>query len=146
MGYDVITARITVKQQEQKMPRSLSGWRDWLTPHPKEYGVWSGTKFKVDPHLEADLALPCLSSPEEDHIQGFSVQPALRLSKAGVLAEVDELEVVHSQGMDPPCRTPLRYAVTSAIHAEVLEALLQGWVALVAYSKQKLVINLLCFE
>ena len=111
-----------------------------MTPYPKDQDAYSGTKFKVDPHLEADLALPCLSSPEEDHIQGFSVQPALGLGKAGILAEVDELEVVHSQGMDPPCGPALRYAVVSAIHAEVLEALLQGRVALIACSKQELVI------
>ena len=76
------------------------------------------------------MALPSLSSPEEDHIQGFSVQAPFRLSKSSVLAQVDELKVVHAQLMDAACRASLTDAVVLAIHAEVLEALLKRGVGL----------------
>ena len=39
---------------------------------------------EADP--EADVTLSDCSSPEEDDVQGFSVQTPLRLSKASVLA------------------------------------------------------------
>ena len=78
------------------------------------------------------MSLPNGSSPEEDHIQGLPVQPALRLSKARVLAEVDELEVVHAQLVDVPGRPALADAMVLAVHTEVLEALLQCQVGLKA--------------
>ncbi|KAA6417985.1 MAG: hypothetical protein FRX49_12067 [Trebouxia sp. A1-2] len=56
------------------------------------------TNVETDP--EADVSLANSSSPEEDDIQGFTVQAALGLSKAGILAEVDELEAVHAQLVD----------------------------------------------
>jgi len=74
------------------------------------------------------VSLANSSSPEEDDIQGFSVQAALRLSKAGILAEVNELKVVHAQLVDAPGRASLTDAVILAVHTEVLEALLQCWV------------------
>ena len=85
---------------------------------------------EADP--EADVSLPNGSSPEEDHIQGLPVQPALRLSKTRVLTEVNELEVVHAQLVDVPGGPTLADAMVLAIHTEVLEALLQCWVGLKA--------------
>ena len=76
------------------------------------------------------MTLASLSSPEEDHIQGFSVQPPFRLSESSVLAQVDELEVVHAQLMDAACRASLTNAVVLAVHAEILEALLKRGVGL----------------
>ena len=70
------------------------------------------------------MTLADCSSPEEDDIEGFPVQAPLRLGKASVLAQVDELEVVHAQVMDPSCRAPLADAVVLPIHTEVFEALL----------------------
>jgi len=84
------------------------------------------TRAEADP--EADLSLANGSSPEEDDIQGFTVQVALRLSKASILAEVDELEVVHAKLVDAPGGSALTNAMVLAIHTEVLEALLQCWV------------------
>ena len=92
------------------------------------------TSAEADP--EADLSLANGSSPEEDDIQGFAVQVALRLSKAGILAEVDELEVVHAKLVDAPGRSALTNAVVLAIHTEVLEALLQSWVGFKACVKK----------
>lgn len=86
--------------------------------------------LEADP--EADVALPNGSGPEEDHIQGFSVQPALWLSKPSIFAQVDELEVVHSQLVNVPSRATLTDAMVLAIHTEVLETLLQGWIGLKA--------------
>ena len=77
---------------------------------------------EADP--EADVTLTNCSSPEEDDIQGFPVQPPLRLGKAGIFAQVDELEVVHAQLMDASRRAPLADAVILPIYTEVLEALL----------------------
>lgn len=77
---------------------------------------------EADP--EADLTLANCSSPEEDDVQGFSVQAPLRLGKAGVLAQVDELEVVHAKVMNPPCGASLADAVILPIHTEVPKALL----------------------
>lgn len=54
---------------------------------------------EADP--EADVTLSDCSSPEEDDVQGFSVQTPLRLGEASVLAQVDELEVVQAQVMNP---------------------------------------------
>ncbi len=93
------------------------------------------TNVEADP--EADVSLANGSSPEEDDVQGFTVQAALRLSKAGILAEVDELEVVHAQLVDAPPRPPLTDAVVLAIHTEVLEALLQCWVRFKACVKKQ---------
>ena len=90
---------------------------------------------EADP--EADLALANCSGPEEDDIQGLSVQAPLGLGKAGVLTEVDELEVVHAQLVDVAGRTPLADAVVLAIHTEVLEALLQGRIAFIACTLTK---------
>ena len=59
------------------------------------------------------------------------MQAPLWLSKAGVLAEVDELEVVHAQLVDVPGRATLTDTMVLAIDTEVLEALLQCWVCLV---------------
>ncbi len=81
------------------------------------------TSAEADP--EADVSLANGSSPEEDDVQGFAVQAALRLSKAGILAEMDELEVVHAKLVDAPGGSALTDAVILAIHTEVLEALLQ---------------------
>ena len=92
------------------------------------------TCAEADP--EADVSLANGSSPEEDDIQGFTVQAALRLSKAGILAEVDELEVVHAQLVDAPARSALTDAMILAIHTEVLEALLQCWVRFKACVKK----------
>ncbi len=92
------------------------------------------TSAEADP--EADLSLANGSSPEEDDIQGFTVQVALRLSKAGILAEVDELEVVHAKLVDAPGRSALTDAMVLAIHTEVLEALLQCWVRFKACDKK----------
>jgi hypothetical protein len=82
------------------------------------------------------VSLANSSSPEEDDIQGFSVQAALRLSKAGILAEVNELKVVHAQLVDAPGRASLTDAVILAVHTEVLEALLQCWVRFKACAKE----------
>ena len=81
------------------------------------------------------MALTNGSSPEEDDVQGLSVQAPLWLSKAGVLAEVDELKVVHAQLVDAPGRATLTDAVVLAIHTEVLEALLQREVCLITYTQ-----------
>ena len=52
------------------------------------------------------------------------MQAPLRLSKAGVLAQVDELEVVHAQMVNAAGGSALADAVVLAIYTEVLEALL----------------------
>lgn len=85
-------------------------------------------------HPEADVTLANRSSPEEDHVQGFSVQAPLRLCKASVLAQVDELEVVHAQVVNAASRAPLADAMVLPIHTEVLEALLQCRVGLITYT------------
>lgn len=92
------------------------------------------TNVETDP--EADVSLANSSSPEEDDIQGFTVQAALGLSKAGILAEVDELEAVHAQLVDASGGPALADAVILAIHREVLEALLQCWVRFKACIRQ----------
>lgn len=92
------------------------------------------TSAEADP--EADLSLANGSSPEEDDIQGFTVQVALRLSKTGILAEVDKLEVVHAKLVDAPGGSALTNAMILAVHTEVLEALLQCWVCFKACIRQ----------
>lgn len=88
------------------------------------------------------MALANRSSPEEDDVQGFSVQAPLRLGKAGVLAQVDELEVVHAQVVNSTSRAPLADAVVLPIHTEVLEALLQCRVGLITCMQY----NRLCLD
>lgn len=83
---------------------------------------------EADP--EADVTLADCSSPEEDDIQGLSMQAPLGLSKAGVLAQVDELEVVHALLVDASGRSTLADAVVLPIYTEVSEALLQSRVGL----------------
>ena len=70
------------------------------------------------------MTLADCSSPEEDDIQGLSVQAPLRLSKACVLAQVDELEVAHALMVDASGRAALADAMVLPIHTKVPEALL----------------------
>jgi len=88
-------------------------------------------KLEADP--EADVSLPNCSGPEEDNVKGFSVQPALRLGKAGILAEVDELKVVHAQLVNTPAGSALADTMVLAIYTETFEALLQCGICLKAY-------------
>lgn len=70
------------------------------------------------------MTLADRSSPEEDDIEGLSVQAPLRLGKAGVLAQVDELEVIHALQVDASGGPALADAMVLSVHTEVSEALL----------------------